>query len=161
MWIIIRLLIGIAVLFAAEFYFINRLNFATKRFFPKFYERKFRLVRRIFLVWINLYPLFLIFLFTYFGITGSYLTSPESWITDYLLIYPFWISFILMIQCFLFIIPLHLLKLLSSAIFKKREENFVKIFSVLTFIIIGFFILYIPTRVIYDYNTVDIREVEL
>lgn len=64
-----------------------------------------------------------------------------------------------MIQCFLFIIPLHLLKLLSSVIFKKRKENFAKIFSVLIFIIIGFFILYIPIRVIYDYNTVDVREV--
>lgn len=159
MWIIIRLLIGIAILFASEFYFINRLNFATKRFFPKFYTGKYRLVRKIFLVWSNLYPLFLIFLFTYFGITGSYLTSPESWITDYLLIYPFWIAFILMIQCFLFIIPLHILKLLSSAIFKNREASFVKIFSVLIFIIIGFFILYIPIRVIYDYNTVDTREV--
>jgi predicted MPP superfamily phosphohydrolase len=159
MWIILRLLIGIAILFAAEFYFINRLNFAAKHFFPKFYAGKYRLIRRIFLIWINLYPLFLIFLFTYFGITGSYLTSPENWITDYLLIYPFWIAFILMIQCFLFIIPLHLLKLLLSLIFKRREENFVKIFSVLTFIIIGFFILYIPIRVIYDYNTVDTREV--
>lgn len=159
MWIIIRLLIGIAILFATEYYFINRINFALKQFFPKFYEGKYRLVRKIFLIWINLYPLFLIFLFTYFGITGSYLTSPENWITDYLLIYPFWIAFILMIQCFLFIIPVHLIKLLSSAIFKNRKEYFAKVFSVLTFIIIGFFILYIPIRVIYDYNTVDVREV--
>jgi len=110
-------------------------------------------------VWINLYPLFLIFLFTYFGITGSYLTSPESWITDYLLIYPFWIAFILMIQCFLFIIPIHLIKLLTSAIVKKRKATFEKALFVLTFIIVGFFILYIPIRVIYDYNTVDVREV--
>jgi len=160
MWIIIRLLIGIAILFAAEFYFINRLNFATKYFFPKFYDKSYRLVRKIFLIWINLYPLFLIFLFTYFGITGSYLTSPENWIVDYFLIYPFWIAFILMIQCFLFIIPLHLLKLLASTIFKSRTEYFAKAFSVLTFIIVGFFILYIPIRVIYDYNTVDIREVK-
>ena len=159
MWIIFRLLIGIVILFAAEFYFINRINFATKYFFPKFYEGKYRLIRKIFLVWMNLYPLFLIFLFTYFGITGSYLTSPESWITDYLLIYPFWIAFILMIQCFLFIIPLHLIKLLASAIFKKRKETFAKALSVFTFIIVGFFILYIPIRVIYDYNTVEVREV--
>jgi predicted MPP superfamily phosphohydrolase len=159
MWIIIRLLIGIAILFAAEFYFINRINFAIKHFFPKFYSGKYNLIRKIFLVWINLYPLFLIFLFTYFGITGSYLTSPENWITDYLLIYPFWIAFILMIQCFLFIIPLHLLKLLVSAIFKKRKENFSKALSVATFTIVGFFILYIPIRVIYDYNTVDVREI--
>jgi len=159
MWIILRLLIGIAILFAAEFYFINRINFAIKHFFPKFYSGKYRLIRRIFLIWINLYPLFLIFLFTYFGITGSYLTSPENWTTDYLLIYPFWIAFILMIQCFLFIIPLHLLKLLASLLVGERKETFAKILSTATFIIVGFFILYIPIRVIYDYNTVDVREV--
>ena len=64
-----------------------------------------------------------------------------------------------MIQCFLFIIPLHLLKLLASIIFKNRKETFAKVFSAVTFIIIGFFILYIPIRVIYDYNTVDVREI--
>ncbi|MCW9097244.1 MAG: hypothetical protein OQJ93_07635, partial [Ignavibacteriaceae bacterium] len=102
MWVILRLLIGIAILVAAEFYFIRRLNLATKNFFPKFYKGKYCLLRKIFLIWMNLYPLVLLFIFTYFGITGSYLTAPESWIFDYLLIYPFWISFILMIQCFLF-----------------------------------------------------------
>lgn len=159
MWIILRLLIGIAVLFAAEFYFINRTNFAIKNFFPKFYDGKYRLIRRIFLVWINLYPLFLIFLFTYFGITGSYLTSPEYWITDYILIYPFWIAFILMIQCFLFIIPLHLIKLIASVISKNRKEFFAKTLSMLTFIVVVFFIIYIPARVIYDYTVVDVREI--
>jgi predicted MPP superfamily phosphohydrolase len=165
MWIILRLLIGIAILVAAEFYFIRRLNFATKNFFPKFYVGKFRLVRKIFLIWMNLYPLVLLFIFTYFGITGSYLTAPESWLLDYLLIYPFWIAFILMIQCFLFFIPLDLIvrpisfyhQLLLKVF--KYKETFARVHSLLIFIITGFFILYIPIRVIYDYNTVDVREI--
>ena len=159
MWVILRLLIGIVILVAAEYYFIRRLNFATKNFFPKFYEGKFRHIRKIFLVWINLYPLVLLFIFTYFGITGSYLTAPESWIIDYLLIYPFWVAFILMIQCFLFFIPIDLIKLLTFLFIKKGEEKLVRIHSTLVFIIAGFFILYIPIRVIYDYNTVDVRKI--
>jgi len=158
MWIIIRLLIGIAVLVAAESYFILRLNRATKQFFPKFYEGKYRLVRKIFLIWINLYPLVLLFIFTYFGITGSYLTAPENWLLDYFLIYPFWISFVLMIQCFLFFIPIDLIKLLSSLFINKKK--LVRVHSLLVFIIIGFFVFYIPIRVIYDYNIVDVREIK-
>jgi len=159
MWIIIRLLIGIVILAIAEYYFIRRLNLATKNFFPKFYDKKYRLVRKIFLIWINLYPLVLLFVFTYFGITGSYLTSPENWIVDYLLIYPFWISFILMIQCFLFFIPIDLLKLLVTLFVKTSKQKLVNVRSALVYIITGFFILYIPIRVIHDYNTVDVREV--
>jgi len=159
MWVILRLLIGIVILVAAEYYFIRRLNFATKNFFPKFYEGKFRHIRKIFLVWINLYPLVLLFIFTYFGITGSYLTAPESWLADYILIYPFWVAFILMIQCFLFFIPIDLIKLLTFLFIKKGEEKLVRIHSTLVFIIAGFFILYIPIRVIYDYNTVDVRKI--
>ena len=159
MWIILRLLIGIVILIIAEYYFIRRLNIATKHFFPKFYEEKYRLLRKIFLIWINLYPLVLLFIFIYFGITGSYLTAPESTLADYILIYPFWIAFILMIQCFLFFIPIDLIKLLTSLFVKKDKEKLIRIHSALVFIIAGFFILYIPIRVIYDYNTVDVRKI--
>ena len=159
MWVILRLLIGIAILVIAEYYFIRRLNLATKQFFPKFYEGKYRLVRKIFLIWMNLYPLVLLFIFAYFGITGSYLTAPESRVIDYLLIYPFWIAFILMIQCFLFFIPIDLIRILMSLFMKSGKEKLIFVHSTLVYIIVGFFILYIPMRVIYDYNTVDVREI--
>ncbi|MGB5528566.1 MAG: metallophosphoesterase [Ignavibacteriaceae bacterium] len=160
MWVLLRLIIGIALLVAAEFYFIKRLNVAVKHFYPKFYQEKFRLIRKIFLVWMNLYPLVLLFIFIYFAVTASYLTAPESKIVDYLLIYPFWISFILMIQCFLFFIPMDLIKLLTSMLTKIDKEILVRVHSALVFIIAGFFILYIPIRVIYDYNIVDVREIK-
>ena len=159
MWVILRLLIGIAILVIAEYYFLRRLNHATKQFFPKFYEGKYRFVRKIFLIWMNLYPLVLLFIFAYFGITGSYLTAPESRVIDYLLIYPFWIAFILMIQCFLFFIPIDLIRILMSLFMKSGKEKLIRVHSTLVYIIVGFFILYIPMRVIYDYNTVDVREI--
>ncbi|MDZ7625540.1 MAG: metallophosphoesterase [Ignavibacteriaceae bacterium] len=160
MWIIIRLLIGIAILLIVEFYFVKRLNLAVKQFFPKFYENKFRLVRRIYLVWVNLYPLVLLFIFTYFAVTGSYLSSPENKIIDYFLIYPFWINFLLMIQCALFFIPLDILKLFSLLFPKINKLSTNRIHSVLLFLIIGFFLFYVPIRVIYDYNSVSVRTVE-
>lgn len=160
MWIIIRLLIGIVILLIVEFYFIKHVNLAIKLFFPSFYEKKFHLVRKVFLIWMNLYPIILIFIFTYFAITGSYLTAPESKIIDYLLIYPFWIFFVLMIQCCLLFIPLDLIKIFSHLFFKKTRAHLLKIRSTLLFLIIGFFIFYIPIRIIYDYNAVSVRTVE-
>lgn len=160
MWIIIRLLAGIVILLVVEIYFIRHVNLAIKLFFPTFYQKKFHLVRKIFLVWMNLYPLILIFIFTYFAITGSYLTPPESRIIDYLLIYPFWIFFVLIIQCCLFFIPLDLIKIFSHLFIKRTRAHLLKIRSTLLFLIIGFFLFYIPIRVIYDYNAVSVRTVE-
>jgi predicted MPP superfamily phosphohydrolase len=160
MWIIIRLLIGIAILVAVEFYFIKRVNLAIKHFFPHFYEKKYSLIKKVFLIWMNLYPLILIIFFTYFAVTGSYATAPESIVIDYLFIYPFWISFILMIQCGLFFIVLDLLKLLSYTFLKKYRLALTRIHSALLFFMIGFFLLYIPIRIIYDYNSVSVRIVE-
>jgi len=108
----------------------------------------------------NLYPLILIFIFTYFAITGSYLTAPENKIIDYLLIYPFWIFFVLIIQCCLFFIPLDLIKIFSHLFIKRTRTHLLKIRSTLLFLIIGFFILYIPIRIIYDYNSVSVRTLE-
>ncbi|HSW54720.1 MAG TPA: metallophosphoesterase [Ignavibacteriaceae bacterium] len=160
MWIIVRLLIGIAILVIVEFYFIKHVNLAIKLFFPTFYEKKFHLVRKVFLIWMNLYPLVLIFIFTYFAITGSYLPAPESRIIDYLIIYPFWTFFVLIIQCCLFFLPLDLIKIFSHLFIKKTRKHLLKIRSTLLFLIIGFFILYIPIRIIYDYNAVSVRVVD-
>jgi hypothetical protein len=160
MWIIIRLFIGIAILLIVEFYFIKHVNLAIKLFFPNFYEKKFQLVRKIFLIWMNLYPVVLLFIFTYFAISGAYLTAPQSRIIDYLLIYPFWTFFILIIQCCLFFIPLDLLKLISYMVLKKTRLNLIKIRSSLLFLIIGFFLFYIPIRIIYDYVGVSVRIIQ-
>ncbi len=43
---------------------------------------------------------------------------------------------------------------------KRTRVHLLKIRSALLFLIIGFFILYIPIRIIYDYNAVSIRKVE-
>ena len=154
------MVIGVAILLIVEFYFIKRINLAVKHFLPGFYENKFSIVKRIFLVWMNLYPLILIIFFIYFAITGSYATAPESRIIDYLFIYPFWISFILMIQCGLFFVVLDLLKLFSYPFLKKYKHGLTRIHSASLFLIIGFFLLYIPIRIIYDYNAVSIRITE-
>ncbi|RKY93884.1 MAG: hypothetical protein DRQ13_08910 [Ignavibacteriae bacterium] len=160
MWIIIRLLIGIALLAVVEFYFLKKLSLAVKNLFPAFHQKQYKIIKRIFLVWMNFYPIILIAIYVYFAITSEYLTQPASKIIDYLVIYPFWVGFVLMVQTTIYFIIVDLVKLISYPIIKKHKTVFVKWLSVFILLLIGFFLIYIPARVIYDYNEVSVREVE-
>jgi len=160
MWIIIRLLISIALLAVVEIYFIKKLGWAIKNLFPVFHQKQYKIIKRIFLVWMNIYPIILIAVFVYFAITSEFVTQPTSKIIDYLFIYPFWISFVLMVQTTIYFLVVDLIKLVAYPIIKKHKPGFVKWQSVFILVMIGFFTVYIPARVIYDYNQVSVREVE-
>jgi len=160
MWIIIRLLIGIALLAVVEFYFIKKIGLAVKNLFPVFHQKQYKIIKRIFLVWMNFYPIILIAIYVYFAITSEYLTQPTSKTIDYLVIYPFWVGFVLMVQTTIYFIIVDLVKLISYPVIKKHKAVFVKWQSVFILLLICFFLIYIPARVIYDYNEVSVREVE-
>jgi predicted MPP superfamily phosphohydrolase len=102
----------------------------------------------------------LVIVFIYFAITANYVLSPESWIIDYLLIYPFWIMFILMFQAGIYFLLLDLLKFMLLPVYKKHKELTLRIQSVIVFLVVSFFLLYIPIRVIYDYNAISVRIVQ-
>jgi predicted MPP superfamily phosphohydrolase len=160
MWIILRLLIGITLLLAVELYFVKKTNLSVRILFLKFYQKKYPAIRRIFLIWLNLYPAVLIGIFVYFAISGEYVSSPDNKIIDYLLIYPFWSFFILMTQVGLYFLIIDFLKLLLFPYYRKHRDNLLRVQSVIVLVLVGFFIIYIPVRVIYDYNTVSVRTVE-
>jgi len=160
MWIIIRLLISIALLAVVEIYFIKKLGLAVKNLFPVFHQKQYKIIKRIFLVWMNIYPTILIAVFVYFAITSEFVTQPTSKIIDCLFIYPFWIGFVLVVQTTIYFIIFDLIKLIGYPIIKKYKNVFVKWQSIFILVLIGFFTVYIPARIIYDYNEVSAREVE-
>ena len=160
MWIILRLLIGITLLLVVELYFVKKTNLSVRTLFPKFYQKKYLVIRRIFFIWLNLYPIVLVGIFTYFAISGEYVSSPDNKTIDYLLIYPFWCFFILMTQVGLYFLIIDVLKLLLLPYYKKHRDNLLRVQSIVILVLVGFFIIYIPVRVIYDYNVVSVRTVE-
>ena len=160
MWIILRLLIGITLLLVVELYFVKKTNLSVRTLFPKFYQKKYLVIRRIFFIWLNLYPIVLVGIFTYFAISGEYVSSPDNKTIDYLLIYPFWCFFILMTQVGLYFLIIDVLKLLLLLYYKKHRDNLLRVQSIVILVLVGFFIIYIPVRVIYDYNVVSVRTVE-
>jgi len=159
MWIIVRVLTGVVILFLLEYYFTRKVNRVFKTLFPDFPVKKKKIIIYSFLILLNLYPLILIFNAVYAAITKQSVAFPENVFADYLLLYPFWVLIILILQVSALFFFIDLLKLIFYPLYKKHKEKLyriqVKIFLALTL----FFIIYIPARIVYDYNTVDVRAV--
>ncbi len=160
MWIILRVLIGVVVLTLLEYYFTRKLNRVFKTLFPDYPRKKKYIIIYLFLVLLNLYPVILIFNAIYAAITKQSVAFPQNIFADYLLLYPFWVLIILILQVSALFFFVDLLKLIFYPLYKKHKHTLyrvqVKIFLALTV----FFAIYIPARIIYDYNTVEVRNVE-
>ena len=159
MWIIIRLLIGIAILITFEVYFIKKSGLSIKILFPGFYQKKYRPIRNLFIIFLNLFPVALVIIYIYFAITGAYVSAPDNFLIDYLVIYPFWVLFILLVQVSIYLLIIDFLKLLIFPLYKKHKQYLLHKQSIIVFILISFFLIYIPARIIYDYNTISVREI--
>ena len=160
MWILLRVLISVVILFLLEYYFTRKVNRVFKTLFPDYPVKKKKIIIYSFLVLLNLYPVILIFNAIYAAITKQSVAFPQNIFADYLLLYPFWILIILILQVSALFFFIDLLKLIFYPIYKKHKEKLypiqVKIFLALTV----FFLVYIPARIIYDFNSVVFREVE-
>lgn len=154
------IVIGIILLVLVETYFIKKVKKAVKRIFPEIFEKTIKTGKIILLIIVNIYPAFLTINWLYVDIINSAAYVPQNWFFDYFIIYPFWFLILLFVQCDLFFLIVDLIKLISFLLWKNRKEKIrsieAKVILVLTFI----FIIYVPARIIYDYNRISIRIVE-
>ena len=156
---IIRVLLFIAILFLCEFYFTKRTIKSLQFIYPSLPKKRLKFFRNIALLFFNLYPVLVVVIWSYLGITATVnLSFPQGKLIDYLLIYPFWFFFILVVQCILLFLIIDLLKLILFPIYKKIKSRIFPYEARLIFIIVVFFTAYVPLRMYYDYNTVNIRK---
>ena len=156
---IIRVLLFIAILFLCEFYFTKRTIKSLQFIYPSLPKKRLKFFRNIALLFFNLYPVLVVVIWSYQGITATVnLSFPQGKLIDYLLIYPFWFFFILVVQCILLFLIIDLLKLILFPIYKKIKSRTFPYEARLIFIIVVFFTAYVPLRMYYDYNTVNIRK---
>jgi predicted MPP superfamily phosphohydrolase len=159
MWIIVRVLIGIAILFLLEFYFTKKLTGIFRTLLPQLSDKKKKTFLYLFLVLLNLYPVILIFNGVYAAITKQSVAFPENFFADYFLLYPFWILILVIVQVsVLFVFP-DLLKLVLYPVYKKHKEKLKKSEARLFLVLTLFFLIYVPARIIYDYNTVNVNQI--
>ena len=157
---IIRVLIAVALLFLVEYYFAKKVSKAIKNFFPEFPEKKRKSVLKVFLIWINLYPLFLIIDWSYAAISNTYVWVPQNFFFDYFLIYPFWAGLFVVVQSDLFFLIIDFFRLLLLPFWKKYKQKFLSYETKAIVFITVFFLFYVPLRIIHDEYTVSIRIVE-
>ena len=157
MWIFIRIVIFLLLLAGIEFYFIKKVNTSLKTVFKKITTTKLKLFNRVFLIIFNLYPLYLLVLFLYSIITSNNrLVFPEGLLIDVILIFPFWILLLIVVQSLLFFILIDLLSLLIKFVNNRVKEKVKKYSAVLSFLVVVFFTIYVPVRILYDYNTIEV-----
>lgn len=160
MWILLRVIIGIVVLFLLEYYFTRKLNRIFKTLFPEFPVKKKKVILYLFLILLNLYPVILIINAIYAAITKQSVSFPQNIFADYLLLYPFWVFIILILQVSVLFFFIDLLKLIFYPVYKKHKEKLYRLQVKIFLALVVFFSVYIPARMIYDYNYVDVRKVE-
>lgn len=157
MWIIIRVFILLILLAGIEVYFIKKFNLLLNFVFKKSSKKKLKTFNRIFLLVFNLYPLYLLSLFSYSALSGNNkFVFPESFLIDVFLIFPFWILLLIAVQSILLFVLVDLLYLILKFLNKNIKERIKKYSSVITLLIIVFFSIYVPLRILYDYKTIEV-----
>lgn len=159
MWIIVRVALGIAVLFILEYYFTRKLNHVFKTLYPDYPVKKKKLILYAFLILLNLYPAILIFNAVYAAISKQSVAFPQNIFADYLLLYPFWILILIILQVSVLFVFVDFPISIWALIKRDKRELLNRIKIKIFFALIIFFSIYVPARVIYDYNTVEVTEI--
>lgn len=160
MWIIVRVLIGIAILFLLEYYFTRKVTGIFNSLFPNYSSKKKKIILYLFLVLLNLYPAILIFNAVYAAISKQSVSFPQNTFADYLLLYPFWILILIILQVSVLFVLVDLPLTIWSFVNNERKELINRVKLKIFFALIVFFSIYVPARVIYDYNSVDVTKIE-
>ncbi len=157
---ILRTIIFALLLFLIEFYFLNKTVKSVKTLFPNLTPFKKNIYNLILLFFFNIYPLFLIFVWTYSTITGASVLVPENTFFDYLVIYPFWIYIFIAVQCVLFFLLLDIIRFIFFPFYRKIKKKIYFYQSVIVAALIAVFVIYVPFRILYDYNHVQVRMID-
>ena len=148
-----RTIIVFVLMLLLEYYFIKKAGRTIIAVFPGVRWKKFNSLRYVVLILLNLYPPVLL------GFYFSNSKLPDTWLIDYLFIYPFWVYIFIVIQSVLFFPLFLIVKGLIYPFYKKHKDAYLKIENKLILGLVVFFILYVPTRIIFDYYAISIRNI--
>lgn len=156
---VVKVILVLLAVILLEFYFVKRIVGSLNNLFPNISQRKIKLVKWFILTVINIYPVFTIFSGLYSLLKGGGgFFLPENTFLDYFVIYPFWIGTLIIVQSTLIFIFIEAGNLFFIPFTKEKKETRKRIVSVLFLFIFAASIVYIPIRITYDYNTVEINK---
>jgi uncharacterized protein len=154
----LRIAIVFLIIFLVEFYYFKKIIKSVQTAFPDFPPKRISLVKWIILIIVHIYPAVLLFSWLQSAINHqSRIILPDNSFFDYTAVYPFWTAVLIIVQSILFFFLIDIFKLLLFPVYKRNREKIKGFFAKLVLGISIFFILYVPLRIIYDYNSVSIR----
>ena len=157
---ILRLLVLIVIAAVIETYFYTRVKKSVVNTFPKISEPGVKRFLKLFLVYFNIFPLFIACYSMYLRYTtGNGWVHPiDNEFYTFLLVYPFWIIALLIIQTVVYFFIVDLVRLITYPFRKAKLEQTNNYFQRIIFLIFVLFTVYVPGRVIYDLNAVEVTE---
>lgn len=158
----IKVIVVLLLVFLLEFYFFKKVINSIKILFPKIKEKHIAIGKWIVISIINIYPIIAIFgwIYVYLNKIG-YFSLPENFFFDYFILYPFWVGTIIIIQSSLINLIIDLLNLILFPFLKAIKQKVIFTKSFLFFLIFIAALIYVPLRINYDYNSVEINKIEL
>ncbi len=158
---ILRVFVVFLLIFLVEFYFTKKFVKSLKSVFQNISSSFLKKILIIFFIFINIYPFYLLVVYAYSTLShAKNFLYPDNSFIDYFMIYPFWISIFIFVQCGLFFLIFDVIRLLFLPIYKKYKSKLRSLELKLIFALSVFFAVYVPARIIYDYYSVSIRTVE-
>jgi len=159
---LLRIVIAIFILFIVEFVFVKKLKNAAKQMWGDRLSTLHKWLPGIYLVFINIFPVLLIIYWAYSYIfTGTERIYIDNVWWDYLVVYPFWVLSLITVQCFVLFLLLDIIKLALRFLIKSKREEVKSVILKTNWVLVIFFLIYVPLRVIYDYNFVSVRVTEV
>ncbi|MEE9430591.1 MAG: metallophosphoesterase [Melioribacteraceae bacterium] len=156
----IKVIIVLVLVFLIEFYFLKKVTWSIKTLFPKVSKKKLKFWKRVGLLLLNLFPVSVLFLMAYYYFTNNYdFALPENSLYDYFILFPFWVGTIIIVQSILLFLLVDILKIISYPFYKKTKSTFYRKEAKIFFAILFLSIIYVPSRILYDYYSVDVRQV--
>ncbi len=156
---LLRIIIFVILIFIVEFYFSRKTISSIKSVFIGTTHLNIKRFTTAFFIFINLYPVFLIIDWSYASITNTNVWVPQNFFFDYFIIYPFWLFILISVQSGLFYLLIDFLRIILFPFYRKYKHAIQTFQHKLTLIIFSIFIVYVPVRIIYDHNIIDVRTV--
>ena len=144
---------------AAEYYFYRRVFRSAEKALSPGKPKRIKHIILFSAVFFNLYPVFLIADWTYSSLSHAAIWVPADTFFDALIIFPFWVFILIIAQCILFFLIADFLHMIFHFILRRRRETISLWKSRIVLIIAAAFILYVPARILFDYTTIDVRQV--
>lgn len=159
MGFIVVIILTFVLIFLVQFYFIRKVYKSILRTFPKVSDKILKSIFRVLLIILNLYPVFLLAAYIVLSsATGHQRPEiPDTWYINYFLLYPFWLWTFLVVQCILLFFIIELIKLIILPVYRKHKEKLKNVEAKIVVVLLAFFIIYVPVRVIVDYYLVSTR----